>query len=286
MMKLSPFRAFLPVALMCVCMSGCSDFRFVNAVQRTEEDPRELLRLENPHAEMTSGSQVSARLLAKEASYSDKRRMLELTTMTLHSFDGKGKEQGVTQSQKGFAFFAKNERLSRNRNDIELVGGVVHDAVRDEEGTSISKIHIVTEHLLWDNAVDLFRGNTPFVAKVDQEGKRSNLMIGNNFVATKNMKNWIVGSGCVGSADIGDFRELAEKTKRELETSTTVVTEASEQKSSSLKQLMESGVVVPPKILTPNDTLKDNASSMSVPTVSVPNIYQNIGVPYNNATTP
>ena len=272
---------FAIVALCSWLMSGCSDFHFVNAKPSDKEDPRELLRLVNPKAELTSGSKTTARLLAREAVYSDQRRQLELTTMTLYNFDSDGKVQGKTTANEGLAYFLPSEEKRRNRNDVELFGDVCYST--DDANTSDPKVHVVTNSLLWDSAAELFRGDTPFHGNVTQFKKKPMQMAGDNFTASRNMRQWVFKNGAFGPQEWGDLRALGARINKELETSFTQAIADTEMMSGERMTRIKQSRIQVPKVSAPQ-TMLDGTSTVTVPTVQAPPQYRNHGVPFKDAS--
>lgn len=262
---------------------GCSDFRFVNAEQAKDEDPRELLRLYSMRAEMTSGPQISSRVVAREAAYSDVRRRLDLTTMTLSNFDSSGREQGKTNANRGRAYLADDRAARRSRNDVVLLGNVIHNSA--SSGTSASRVRVTTEEMIWDNAAELFRGSRPFNALMTQDGKKPSRMRGQRFEATKNMRRWIVAGGNVGADSLGDLRKLADRTSQDLETSVTQIEKDKAEREAARAAMANDAVVRVPEATAPNVAL-ETGSTVTVPQVNAPKILDNPGVPYRHAITP
>ena len=263
----SPFHIkFLVLgAALVSLLAGCSDFRFVNAKQSQKEDPRELLRLINPRAELTSGSRVTARLIAHEAVYSDQRRKLELTSMTLFNFDGEGNPQGKTVAKTGNAYFADNEAVKRKRNDIELKGSVTHEM--NDKASSDTQVWLETDSLLWDTALELFRGDNPFHGVITQADKPPMQMQGKSFVATKNMRSWQIRAGAYGAESKGDLVALGQTTLNDLESSYSAVTAIQQRGDPERIARLKTSKIAVPKVSLPQ-TMLETSAPISVPAVN------------------
>ncbi|MCX7017932.1 MAG: hypothetical protein WCK47_04025 [bacterium] len=169
--------------------------KFVNARGNADSaDPRENIILTGVRADITSAGLLLNRVVSSDAVYSEGRKLLELTTVSVESYNMEGSVEGLTSANNCMVFLDDNKAFGRHRNDIEFSGSVVHRAP-DAEDPSTDTVTLRTERLLWDNVATLFRGTSPFRMVLSNRNKKPLVMVGDGFVAARNMEKWTARHG-------------------------------------------------------------------------------------------
>jgi hypothetical protein len=131
-------------------------------------------------------------------------------------FNTSGALEGLTSARSGVVFMAANDKARGSKNDIELSGDVIHRVPRLDDPTTDSA-RLATEQVRWDNAVQRFRGEKPFRMTMFQRGGPAVVALGDGFVATKDLREWDVKHGAVGTDSGRDPREVAAGVRAEME---------------------------------------------------------------------
>lgn len=232
---LSAMMRFSHLAALCVtvlALAGCTEMRFVDSNdQEAEDDPRENIRLTGVITDMTSGPVVTTRVMSDEAIYNERRRVLTLSDVEVRMFNTSGTVEGQTSAETGLVFMAPDEKAQRSKNDIELSGNVVHRVPRADNPTTDSA-RLTTAQVRWDNAAQRFRGEKPFRMTMFQQGRPPVVAVGDGFVANKNLREWDVKHGAVGTDFGRDPRDLGAAVRAEME---------------AIGERAESGQVPPPE---------------------------------------
>jgi hypothetical protein len=200
-----------------LALSGCTEMRFVGSSDlEAEEDPRENIRLTGVVTDMTSGPLVTTRVMSSEAVYNERRRVLSLADVQVLMFNPAGAVEGQTLAERGVVYMAPDRKAQRGKNDIELSGNVVHRVPRADD-PSTDSARLTTAQVRWDNTAQRFRGEKPFRMMMYQPGRPPVVAMGDGFVATKNLREWDVKHGAVGTDTGSDPREKGAAVRAEME---------------------------------------------------------------------
>ncbi|PKO17539.1 hypothetical protein CVU37_08605 [candidate division BRC1 bacterium HGW-BRC1-1] len=210
-------------------LSACSEMKLVNAgAVESEEDPRENIHLTGMKAEVTSGSLVQHQIESSTASLvlGVANRRLNVGTLTVASYNDKGKLQGITEAESGVVYLAADAKLKRARSDMDFSGGVEYRVPQADDPTTNS-VTMVTEELRWDGTAGLFRCPSYYQMTMQSPNNMTFVAVGDGFTATRDLQKWNVKHGGIGTVSNLDMRTVnAQKGKETVELADRLAVEA------------------------------------------------------------
>lgn len=206
----------VPFVFLALVLAGCSDFKFVNS-QATDasEDPRENIVLSGVNAYLTSGSLVQNKVRSAAATFIEMKGILKLSGITVESFGENASLQALTTANAGTVFMVDSPSQKRRKSDISFEGNVIYRAPSKSDPTTDS-ITLSTESLLWDTAEQKFRCDTFYRMVMSVPGRPPFIALGDEFVASSNLRWWNVRHGALGTGIDAGVREASAKSRDEL----------------------------------------------------------------------
>jgi hypothetical protein len=185
------------------------------------------------------------RVLSDSAVYSEARGKLEMEKVTVDSFSGMGKPQGITTAERGIVYLAdtaRDKKPPRHKDDIEFIGNVRHTALKPDDPTTVTMV-LNTERLMWDELAQKFKCSTFYrMVMMRAPGQPPMIAIGSGFDATRDMRSWRVSYGAITTTGGLDIREDSRRAAEKLESRVATL-------ESSMRPPVEpasSKIVIPP----------------------------------------
>lgn len=203
---------------------GCSEMQFASTPAATEEDDgREDMHLTGVVTDMTSSGLVQNRIVSDKAIYSERKSLLVLNDVQVHSFGEAGQAKGVTSAKKGTVYLANqkiikgNKTVDRHKDDLEFAGNVQHRALKKDDPTT-DTMRLNTEELLWSEADQRFKTNAFYRMLMYRPNQPPMIAMGDGFTATQDMRSWLVRYGGLSTTGDPNAREAGEIMRKNIKT--------------------------------------------------------------------